>query len=326
LSVLIVAHLFVWWRLVYGQPWQLAGTIAVIVGCPSFPIGGIFVRRLPRATARLIQFPVYVWFGLVVYFILAGVASFFLPAAWCLLAALIVVALGMLNLTRLVVKRVRVPLLDRPYRIAQVTDVHIGALLGKSFAARVAAKVNALDADMIVLTGDIVDWRLSELREHVAPLGTLRARDGVYYVSGNHEYYWDANQWLPHLASLGMTVLRNRHVAMRGFDLAGVDDATAGEDVDQAIAGTTQPVVLLAHHPSTIKRSRDKVALQLSGHTHGGQLLPLGYLNRLFEPLTAGLAKFGSTWLYVSEGTGFWGPPMRIGTSCEIALVELGPS
>lgn len=326
LTVLFVAHAFVWWRLVYGQPWQLAGTILVALGLPSFPLGGIFVRRLPRATARLIQFPVYVWFGLVVYGILGGFASFFVDARWCLIAVVAVVTFGMLNVTRLVAKTVRVPLLDRPYRIVQLTDVHIGAILGRRFASKVTHAVIALRPDLIVLTGDIVDWRLSELRDEVGPFTFMRAKDGVFMVTGNHEYYWDAEAWMKHFATFGFRALRNQRVAMDGFDLVGVDDSTGGEDVDKAIAGATQPVVLLAHHPSTIKRSQDKVALQLSGHTHGGQLLPLGYLNRLFEPMTAGLRKFGSTWLYISEGTGFWGPPMRIGTNCEIAVIELGPA
>jgi predicted MPP superfamily phosphohydrolase len=324
LAMLVGMHLFVWWRLVHGQAWELPGTLLVALGCPSLPIGGLYVRRLPRATARPILIAIYTWFGLVVYLILAAVASFFVDARWAVLGAIGVVALGMLNVRRLVVRRVRVPLLDRPYRIAQLTDVHIGPTLGRAFAEKVAARVNALDADLVVLTGDIVDWRLEELREHVAPLGTLRAKDGVYMVTGNHEYYWNAEAWMAHLASLGLRVLRNQRQAMRGFDLVGVDDSTAGEDVDAAIEGATQPVVLLAHHPSTIRRSAGKVFLQLSGHTHGGQLLPLGWLSRLFEPHTAGLARFASTWLYVSEGTGFWGPPLRVGTSCEIAVIELG--
>jgi hypothetical protein len=156
----------------------------------------------------------------------------------------------------------------------------------------------------------------------------------VYAVTGNHEYYWNADAWLAHLGSLGMRFLRNERVRIRGlFELAGVDDITSramaaghGEDIPHAIAGRDPrlPVVLLAHHPSQIARAVEQgVDLQLSGHTHGGQLLPLGWLSRLFEPHVAGLARFGETWLYVNQGTGFWGPPMRVGTACEIAAITL---
>jgi uncharacterized protein len=125
-------------------------------------------------------------------------------------------------------------------------------------------------------------------------------------------------------------VLRNQRVTIAdAFELAGVDDASAGEDVPRAVAGRdpARPLVLLAHRPGTIVRAIEAgVDLQLSGHTHGGQLLPFGWLARLYDPKVAGLARFGTTWLYVSEGTGYWGPPLRIGTSCEIAAITLVPA
>jgi predicted MPP superfamily phosphohydrolase len=137
----------------------------------------------------------------------------------------------------------------------------------------------------------------------------------------------NARAWLEHLRSLGLQILRNQHVTIReAFELAGVDDSSATEDIPRALAGRAPglPVVLLAHHPRTIARAvAAGIDLQLSGHTHGGQLLPFGWLSRLFEPHVAGLARFGATWLYVSEGTGFWGPPMRVGTSSEIAHLTL---
>jgi predicted MPP superfamily phosphohydrolase len=156
----------------------------------------------------------------------------------------------------------------------------------------------------------------------------------VYAVTGNHEYYWNVHAWLGHLKSLGIRYLRNEHVTLRGaLELAGTDDITSaamadghGEDVTRAVGGRDPalPLVLLAHHPRTVARATAAgVDLQLSGHTHGGQLLPLGWLVRLFEPRAAGLARVGTTWLYVSEGTGFWGPPMRIGTTCEISAITL---
>ncbi|MBZ0231329.1 MAG: metallophosphoesterase [Deltaproteobacteria bacterium] len=227
-------------------------------------------------------------------------------------------------------RRVEVPLeklgVDA-YRVVQLTDVHIGNMLGREFAERVVRQVNELAPDLVVITGDFIDGRLSELQPHVEPFRELRARDGVYAVTGNHEYYWNAGLWLEHLRSLGIRVLRNEHVTVAGaFQLAGVDDVTANEDVPRALRGRdpSLPVVLLAHHPRTVARAAPAgVDLQLSGHTHGGQLLPLGWLIRLFEPKAAGLARIGGTWLYVSEGTGFWGPPLRVGTTQEITAITL---
>jgi predicted MPP superfamily phosphohydrolase len=215
------------------------------------------------------------------------------------------------------------------YTIAHLTDVHIGALIGRDFAEKLVERVNALKPDLIVITGDLVDGPLAELRPHIEPLRQLRARDGVYAVTGNHEYYWNVEPWLEHLGSLGIRVLRNEHVTIQNaFDLAGVDDASFGEDVPRAVRGhdPDKPLVLLAHHPRTVARAMEAgVDLQLSGHTHGGQLLPWGWLARLWDPQVAGLGRFGRTWLYVSHGTGYWGPPLRVGTRCEIAAVTLTP-
>jgi predicted MPP superfamily phosphohydrolase len=231
-----------------------------------------------------------------------------------------------------VVRRVQVPLRNLrvpKYTIVQLTDVHVGNLIGEDFVERTVRRVNALKPDLIVITGDLIDGHLSDLRRHVEPLRKLRARDGVYAVTGNHEYYWQVDPWLEHIRSLGIHVLRNEHVTIANtFELAGVDDADANEDVPSAVAGRDPdlPLVLLAHHPRTIERAMHAgVDLQLSGHTHGGQMLPLGWLARLFDPQVAGLGRFRDTWLYVSAGTGFWGPPLRIGTNCEIAAVTIIP-
>jgi predicted MPP superfamily phosphohydrolase len=213
------------------------------------------------------------------------------------------------------------------FKIVQLTDVHIGTLIGREFAETLVRRVNAEKPDAIVITGDLVDGRLSELTPHIEPLRNLRARHGVYCVTGNHEYYWNAAAWVDHIRSLGIRVLRNERVTLEGeLELAGTDDSTATEDVARATAGRDPalPLVLLAHHPRTVERAiKAGVDLQLSGHTHGGQLLPFGWLARLWDPKVSGLARFGSTYLYVSDGTGYWGPPVRVGTRCEITALEL---
>ena len=354
LAVLVLLHAYIWWRFVaapgWPAPWTAIATIAIAMLVPCLPIAMFVVRRMPRAHAKPLLWTTYMWFGCAIYLWLWAALTHVACAAASvsprdaavvgIAATVATLAYGLVQARRgPVVRRVRVPLAKlpaaaEPYTIVQLTDVHIGWTLGAEFCARVVERVNALAPDLIVLTGDLVDGSVRELAPHVEPLRDLRARDGVYAVTGNHEYYWNVDAWLAHLGSLGIRYLRNEHVAIRGaFQLAGVDDSTSaafgnghGEDVPRAVAGCdrARPIVLLAHHPSSIARATAAdVDLQLSGHTHGGQMLPHGWLARLFEPHVAGLARFGATWLYVSEGTGFWGPPLRVGTSCEIAAIEL---
>lgn len=342
LAILGGAHLYIWWRLVdpLPAPWREIGTVLVVLGAPSMPITMLVARGLPRDAARRVQLVGYLWFGLATYLLIGAWASHIAvgfgasardAAAIAGAAAVAVVVLGLVHVARGPrVRRVEIPLEKlgvEAYTIVQLTDVHIGASLGREFAAGVVRQVNELAPDLVVITGDFVDGRLSELQPHIEPFRELRAPDGVFAVTGNHEYYWNAELWLEHLRSLGIEVLRNEHVTIGGaFQLAGVDDATAGEDVPRAVRGrdVSLPLVLLAHHPRTIARAAPAgVDLQLSGHTHGGQLLPLGWLVRLFEPKAAGLARFGRTWLYVSEGTGYWGPPLRVGTTQEITALTL---
>jgi hypothetical protein len=345
LAILLGAHVYIWWRLALPLPspyWQVATVLVAGFGT-MFPLMRRFAWRLPRESARPWMLTGYMWFGFALYLLPAaaighvavalGVDARDAAIAGIATAGVIVVG-GLLNVARgPVVRRVQVPLGPRlgvaSYTIIQLTDVHIGPLIGEEFAERMVRRVNALKPDLIVITGDLIDGRLSDLRRHIEPLRKLRARDGVYAVTGNHEYYWHVDAWLEHIRSLGITVLRNEHVTIGdAFVLAGVDDSDAGEDVPRAMRGVDRslPVVLLAHHPRTIERAMPAgVDLQLSGHTHGGQMLPLGWFARLFDPKVSGLARFGDTWLYVSDGTGFWGPPLRIGTICEISAITLTP-
>ena len=346
LSIYGAVHLYLWWRLAVPlpSPWFQVTTALLPVLGVSFPIGVLRGRRLPRPTRRPLLLVGYMWFGFATYLLLGALASHVAVAAFDLgpqraamfsaLAALAIVVLGLLTVARgPVVKRVRIPVENLPvaqYTLAHLTDVHIGSLLGREFAERVVRRVNALRPELIAITGDLVDGHLSELRPHIEPLRGLRSRDGVYAVTGNHEYYWNVEPWLQHLRSLGIQLLRNEHIVLpNGLHLAGTDDSSMDEDVPGAVAGRDprRPLVLLAHHPRTVLHARDAgVDVQLSGHTHGGQLLPWGWLARIWDPQVAGLGRFGRTWLYVSHGTGFWGPPMRVGTRCEIALITLVPA
>lgn len=221
--------------------------------------------------------------------------------------------------------------------VVQVSDLHVGPTIRRDLVASLVARIQALKPDLIVLTGDLVDGSVAHLRSQTEPLGQLRAPHGVYAVTGNHEYYSGADAWIAELRRLGIRTLRNERIdiAKDGavFDLAGIDDWTAhrfghghGANLPKALQGRdpTRELVLLAHQPKAIVEAAALgVGLQLSGHTHGGQIWPFGFIVKLVQPYVAGLAKHGPTWIYVSSGTGYWGPPMRLAAPAELTRITL---
>jgi len=242
------------------------------------------------------------------------------------------------------VRRIDVPLprlgagLDG-LRVVLITDTHYGPLDRARWSARVCETVNSLEADLVCHTGDIADGTAERRRAQAAPLGTVRAAHGRVYVTGNHEYYSEAQGWVDLMDELGWEPLRNRHVLLeRGGDtlvVAGVDDVTAESSglpghrahLAGALSGADPdlPVLLLAHQPKFVDRAAaDGIDLQLSGHTHGGQIWPFHHLVRIDQPVVAGLSRHGTrTLLYTSRGTGFWGPPFRVFAPSEITLLVL---
>jgi hypothetical protein len=361
-----LTHRYVWARLVrdaaWPAPWGRILTVVVFALAALVPVAFIAVQRLPRAANAPLAWVVYTWLGFALYLFLAtaladagrlvaAVAGALPrdPERRQLLARAIAAAVGAVSgaigvsglanvASGFAVQRVRVPLAKLPrsasgYSIVQITDVHIGPTLGLAFLERVVFETNALSPDLVVITGDLVDGTVERLRELVEPLRGLRARDGVFFVTGNHEYYSGADEWIAHLGTMGVRVLRNERVAMSAFDLAGVDDSSAhrmlrghGQDVPRAMEGRdpSRAVVLLAHQPKAMKdAARLDVDLQISGHTHGGQLIPFNWISRLDQPFVAGLHRVGETWIYVSSGTGYWGPPVRVGSHAEITRIEL---
>ncbi|MFE5512055.1 metallophosphoesterase [Streptomyces sp. NPDC056529] len=224
-------------------------------------------------------------------------------------------------------------------RVVLITDTHYGPLDRARWSARVCETVNALEADLVCHTGDIADGTAERRRAQAAPLGTVRATRALVYVTGNHEYYSEAQGWVDLMGELGWEPLRNRHLLLeRGGDtlvVAGVDDVTAESSglaghrahLDGALRGADPdlPVLLLAHQPKFVDRAAAAgIDLQLSGHTHGGQIWPFHHLVRLDQPAVAGLSRHGArTLLYTSRGTGFWGPPFRVFAPSEITLLVL---
>lgn len=245
-------------------------------------------------------------------------------------------------LGEVVVRRLRIVLPRLPdaldgVTLVQLSDLHIGPTLGQRWLEGVVSIVEGLRPDIVAITGDLVDGSVAQLAPHVAPLGRLRPPMGAFFVTGNHEYYSGAEAWIAHVRSLGIRVLRNERVSVGrdgvSLDLCGVDDHHSrrhlpdhGPDLARALLGRdpSRALILLAHQPLAIfEAARHGVGLVLSGHTHGGQFWPWTYFVLLQQPYISGLHRHDDTLLYINEGTGFWGPPMRLGTRCEITHITL---
>ncbi len=240
------------------------------------------------------------------------------------------------------VKEVDIPLVGLPagldgFRIVQITDIHVSPTIKRPFVAGVVNRVNELDADIVALTGDLVDGSVRRLSGDVEPLARVRARHGRFFVTGNHEYYSGVERWVKKVASLGFDVLMNEHRLLSPAGgrilLAGVTDYRAGaympsqrSDPKKALAGApaADVKIVLAHQPKSVFAAADAgFDLQISGHTHGGQFFPWNLVVPLVQPFVAGLHRYGDMKIYVSRGTGYWGPPLRLGSPSEITLIRL---
>ncbi|MFT3706168.1 MAG: metallophosphoesterase [Archangium sp.] len=346
-TVVGIEHLFLWERLVRdtGLPASFAVVLAVFGA--SIPLAVVSSRVVAPRFARWWVTPAFLWLGVSVLlsFSLLALGLFLdgrtLAASALGLATVLSLWAGVEG-RRVRVKRIELQLARLPreldgLRLVQLSDVHLGPTNGRAFLERVVDTVNRLSPDAVVLTGDLVDAPVSRLTDEVAPLARLSSTFGSFFVTGNHEYHAGPAAWCAHLSSLGIRVLRNERVTLQrggaSLDLAGTDDSdVAGqvegfhEDLPRALAGrdARRPLVLLAHQPkSVLEAAQLGVDLQLSGHTHGGQLWPMGWLLRASQPAVAGLRHFGETLLYVSRGTGHSGPPMRLASPAEITEVIL---
>jgi len=373
-ALVVSAHGYLIDRLVaepgWPEPWAVALEGLVVVLGLSLVAEPLGERLLPPAVARWIAWPASLWMGFAFLLLISlavtdvllwlgvgaaraahviGAGQDVATARWR--AALVVggvLAAGGVGLraglARPATRRVELALARWPraldgYRIVQISDIHIGPILGRAFASHLVGRVAALAPDLVAVTGDLVDGRVALLREEVAPFARLHARHGVWFVTGNHDHYSGARAWADEARRLGMRVLRNASAVVEDeasgtrFAVAGVDDHRSGmlpgergEDLDAALADVPEdlPVILLAHDPTTFKRaSQLGVDLQLSGHTHGGQIWPFRYIVRAAIPFVAGSYRRGDAQLYVSRGTGFWGPPMRLGAPAEITEIVL---
>jgi uncharacterized protein len=359
LGLVALLHLLIGFRLL--APWPAPAVVAGAVA-----LAGLYTLLVSSLTpifhARMDR-PVLIWSGLVAMGFFSSLLVLTLLreavllvgwlAGWNIEAAsaAAVPALaalaslwGLANARRRpAVRKVTVPIDGLPpalegFSIVQITDLHVGVTIQRAFVQRVVEAANALQPDVIAVTGDSVDGQVEQLRPHIAPFAQLRARHGVFAVTGNHEYYSGAPAWIAELRRLGLRVLLNEHVVLQhdgaALVLAGVTDFTAGHfdaaqasDPARALQGAPaglRPRVLLAHQPrSAPAAAQVGFDLQLSGHTHGGQFLPWRWFVPLQQPYTAGLHRHGDLWVYTSRGTGYWGPPKRLGAPSEITLVRL---
>ena len=359
--ILIVAglwallHVYVGTRLLppagIAPLWEGAGWIVVLLLALA-PFTAFFARRMSSVPARRVL--ERVGFGamglssLLIVLVLAGdlthlrawlgAAPF---SAGAVSGSLLLLVIGAWHARRPSLVRIDVPIDQLPadlegFRIVQLSDLHVGGDLKRDFVERVVSRANELRPDVIALTGDVGDGFPADLRHDLAPLAQLAAPQGKFFVTGNHEYYWDGPGWVSELERLGFDPLVNAHRVIRRGEgalvLAGVTDFSAGHAVpghrsDPGAAAAGAPAggvrVLLAHQPkSAFAASREGFDLQLSGHTHGGQYFPFNLLVRLFQPFVAGLHRLEKMWLYVSRGTGYWGPPIRLGAPSEITLIR----
>lgn len=367
-------HYYLWARLVRDPQWSILwwriGTTALVALAVSIPLSMVLSRTLPRAIVSPLAWLAFGWMGcMFLLLVVSSAADLLRLLVWTArrlqseapmdtqrrlwvqrVFALCVGATGLglaahgfanvrqgARVQRVAVTINKLPRLMHGLRVVQISDVHVGPTVGHDFLAGVVEQCNALDPHVVAITGDLVDGSVDELGPLVRSLAQLRAHYGVFFVTGNHEYYSGVEAWVRHLPTLGIRVLRNERVSIEHqggwLDIAGVDDWSAhrfgsghGADLPAALAerDASRPLLLLAHQPRAIvEAAQHGVDLQISGHTHGGQIVPFNFLVGLEQPYVRGLHRHRDSWIYVHSGTGFWGPPMRLGVPAEIACIEL---
>ena len=377
-TVLGLMHLYVWKRLIKDTTTgrvRLALTAALVALLTLLIATLLLPRLLGWREPSWFAWPGYAWFGLVVYLFLtllvlepvrlalrpwrrapkpatADEASavnrrVFLARASAaaagaasvgLLGVGMASALGPPDTLRIPVLLRRLDPAFNGFRIAVVSDIHLGPLAGRAHTERIVRLINETEPDLVAIVGDLVDGTVEELGSAAEPLRDLASREGTFFVTGNHEYFVeDTASWLRELERLGVQPLRNENTAIRRgtatFDLAGVNDIAGEEhsdppDFDRALSGVdgSRPTILLAHQPVQVTQAAaHNVDLQLSGHTHGGQMWPFHYIVRAVQPSLAGLSRVDGTQLYVTRGAGFWGPPVRMGAPPDITVISLQP-
>ena len=350
------AHLYIYWRLIH--PLHITGPLLALIQAGfiflfiSFPLIHFAFRHESGQLVSFINILSSVWMGMLVYFFLAtlGLDIFKLlsglpqsPKIFSLVVAIVAVSVssyGLYEASHIGITNLNIQIANLPKNlegltIAQISDVHMGLIVKGPRLEKIVNMVNDLHPDIIAITGDLVDEQALHMEDMVEPLKKLRSRYGVYAVTGNHEYFAGIDKSVEFMEKAGVTLLRNRWVNVAGgLQLVGRDDVVASRVTGEVVPPLadilkgidhTKPVILLYHTPVT---SLDElqtlgVQLQLSGHTHQGQLWPFRYIVKMIFKTPYGLFTSGNTSIYVSRGTGTWGPPLRVAAPPEIVLVKL---
>jgi predicted MPP superfamily phosphohydrolase len=364
----VLLHAYVGWRLApaLGMAWASWSLLGLLIGSVILMPMGLLARRIKRQAV----FEALAWAGLIFMGLFSSLFVLTLARDVVLLVGAVITALvggsldavsmwtaravpvlaGVITLwgfvnarRRAAILAVDVPIQGLPpalqgFTIAQISDIHVGPTIKRRYLQSIVDAVNGMQADMVAVTGDLVDGSVHELSAHVAPLAGLSSRHGTFFVTGNHEYYSGAHAWITELRRLGVTVLMNEHTVLQHDSaplvVAGVADfsahhfdATHRSDPHVAMAGAPADAsmrVLLAHQPRSAEAAEAAgFQLQLSGHTHGGQFFPWNLFVPLQQPYTAGLHRLRRLWVYTSRGTGYWGPPKRFGAPSEITRLTL---
>jgi len=359
IPVLATLHAYIGWRLLPALPVGTVGTVIgvlmLVLSTFLLPLGMLarFLVSRPKLADRITwagSLTMGLFSSVLVLTLLRDLLLLLAPSSFAgmtavavLVVALVLTLVGFINARRVArVVRIDIPLAGLPaaltgFTIVQISDIHVGATIKGDYVAAIVDRVNSLGADLIAITGDVVDGSVAQLSPHTAPLVKLKARHGAYVVTGNHEYYSGALPWMEEFRRLGLHGLMNEHVVIEheGAHLvvAGVTDYSAHafdpaqrSDPRAALLGSPQgiPRILLAHQPRSAQAAEAVgFDLQLSGHTHGGQFWPWNLFVSLQQPFTAGLHRLGRLWVYTSRGTGYWGPPKRFGAPSEISVLRL---
>ena len=342
-AVLWGMHLYVGLRLgrLFGcqNTWILVG--ACTLAALTFPIFSLLEKFNPTTFSMLLYGAASIWLGIV--FLLLSIllvyeaARFFIPlkpqaAAFMITGIAAALSMyGIINALFVTVKTVNIPMqgLKNPLRIVQLSDIHVGTIHNSGFLTRIVDKTNALAPDLVLITGDLFDGIGPVNRQTIEPLTKLMAK--TYFVIGNHERYDDMEKIQSILPDTGVEMLRNRIAEFRDVQIVGVDAPLRDGEKNNPVVGTlpidrARPSILMYHVPVGIDEAvKAGIKLQLSGHTHNGQLFPFTLFAKLLYPQVKGLYTINGMHLYVSPGTGTWGPPMRIGSSNEITLINLAP-
>ena len=331
-------HLYVYLR--FQNFFQLAALPffwAIVILAIAFPLTSIFERRWANKFTKVLYYMAAIWFGLLLFLVaillLRDVLSIFvdIPLAYSgflvLFIAIILSLYSMCNAHCLRIKKIKIKIskLSKPIRIVHLSDLHLGSIREKRFLARLVNKVNSLQPDFIVITGDIIDGTRKITPKVLSPLKNLHT--AVYFCFGNHEFYYGEKEVMGLLSTTKIKVLRNQKTMQNGIQIVGIDhveDLKDNPQLEKTRIDSKKPSILLIHAPIPARKIQKMgYDLQLSGHTHNGQLFPFNLLARFFYERVTGYHKYKNLHIYISPGTGTWGPPMRFGSKSEITVIEL---